>query len=306
MHIQINKIKIAKGHPLFKEKGRNRNKQRVAVRNIKLPIVYQHRDRVSYFLLVGIRQLQLAKKSGDEALECDVVARPSGKRRQEYFLTERYRASVNSPISMAKNILEHRQRYNMSKQEMAIATGITAGSLHHYESLLSRLAPELRDLADKYKLTFKEARSIADLKEISRQLEIAKPFLDGRLSSMHVEKLVSLAKKYPEKTVANLMEDLRFTKTKKREAPALESTPSYLLEAPVRKSSSIEDQAMILSSDLEQIRLAQIPDYRRLRLISSLRILGSHLQATLTYLNEPSTENQFGTLASRRLRSILS
>ena len=57
-------------------------------------------------------------------------------------------------------------------------------------------------------LTFKEARSIADIDDHNRQIELAKPFLSGDLSSVHVEKIVSLAKKHPDSEVNVIIESV--------------------------------------------------------------------------------------------------
>ena len=57
-------------------------------------------------------------------------------------------------------------------------------------------------------LTFKEARSIADIDDHDRQIDLAKPFLSGDLSSVHVEKIVSLAKKHPDSEVKIIIESV--------------------------------------------------------------------------------------------------
>ena len=64
-----------------------------------------------------------------------------------------------------------------------------------------------KNVMDK-ELTFKEARSIADIDDHNRQIELAKPFLSGDLSSVHVEKIVSLAKKHPDSEVKVIIESV--------------------------------------------------------------------------------------------------
>ena len=70
------------------------------------------------------------------------------------------------------------------------------------------LAPKLKINVKNKELTFKEARSIADIDDYDRQLQLAKPFLKGELSSVHVEKIVSLAKKHPTTEVRVIIESV--------------------------------------------------------------------------------------------------
>ena len=53
----------------------------------------------------------------------------------------------------------------------------------------------------------------------------------------------------------------------------------------VPNTNLIETSILKIAGELDAIQLQDIPEYRRLKLISSLRILDSRLKSTLHYLN---------------------
>ncbi len=54
---------------------------------------------------------------------------------------------------------------------------------------------------------------------------------------------------------------------------------------------NIEHKIIQLASELESITNEEIPEYRRLRLISSLKILDSRIIASLNHINEAFIKN---------------
>src|SRR3990167_7723483 len=101
-----------------------------------------------------------------------------------------YRAGNLSPVALGDLMLRCRRELGISQQELARRSGITPGIIHHYESCA--LLPEpYRTYADAGRLTFKEARSLADLDYHDPRFDdIANIFLHGRLSSVYVEPVV--------------------------------------------------------------------------------------------------------------------
>src|SRR3990172_10895441 len=101
-----------------------------------------------------------------------------------------YAAKNLSPVSLGDLMLRCRRELGISQQELARRSGITPGTLHHYESCA--LLPEpYRGYAASGKLGFKESRSLADLDyHDPRFAEIASLFVHGRLSSVYVESVV--------------------------------------------------------------------------------------------------------------------
>jgi len=98
-----------------------------------------------------------------------------------------YAAKDLSPVVLGDLMLRCRRELGISQQELARRTGITPGTLHHYESCA--LLPEpYRRYADSGTLAFKEARSLADLNHHDPRFDdIANIFVHGRLSSAYVE-----------------------------------------------------------------------------------------------------------------------
>ena len=120
------------------------------------------------------------------------------------------------------------------------------------------------------------------------QNKIAKPFIEGRFSSVYIEKIVSLVKKnnYTQ-NLEKIIEDI--------------ISGSYIFNNKVEKkipekrehstNMSIEHKIIQLASELESIVNEEIPEYRRLRLISSLKILDSRIKASLNHINKNFIDN---------------
>ena len=147
-------------------------------------------------------------------------------------------------------------------------------------------------------LTFKEARSIADNDDHNRQIELAKPFLSGDLSSVHVEKIVAVAKKHPDSEVKVIIESV--TKGKQIiEEKKVE--PENIIEENIVDFDSIDSRILKISAEIDLIQSEEIPEFKRLKLISSLRILQSRTQLALSSLNtQASTLNLLGNKVSRK------
>ena len=147
-------------------------------------------------------------------------------------------------------------------------------------------------------LTFKEARSIADIDDHGRQIDLAKPFLSGDLSSVHVEKIVSLAKKHPDSEVKVIIESV--TKGKQIvEEKKIE--PEKIVEENIVDFDSIDSRILKISAEIDLIQSEEIPEFKRLKLISSLRILQSRTQLALSSLNtKANTLNLLGNKVSKK------
>ena len=189
-------------------------------------------------------------------------------------------------MQLGRAFIRYRDKYGVTQQELARRTGITPGTIHHYESLIRTLAPGLGDKVDSGELTFKEARSIADIEDHERQMLIAEPFINGTLSSVHVERIVGRAKGAPELTVEQLIEEVvngKRPETVQASAPATE--PKQESAPRERNTESLESTVLHLAGELDALPMQVIPEYRRLKLISSLRILDSRLRTALAALN---------------------
>jgi transcriptional regulator with XRE-family HTH domain len=184
-------------------------------------------------------------------------------------------------MEMGRAFLNYRERFGVSQQERARRTGITPGTIHHYESLVRNLVPDLGEKVKSGELTFKEGRSIADIEGADRQREIAEPFVSGRLSSVYVEKVVGHAKKNPGMPIEQILEDvLKGTRAEGKVQKEVEPTPKSGVDI-----FKLESTTLRLAGELDALQLQVIPEYRRLNTISALRILDSKVQSTIQFLS---------------------
>ncbi len=247
------------------------------------PVVLEEDGK--FLLLVGARKVRTAREAGEKEIECTVKESVTEQERWELLLAEQYHSSLVPPMDLGQAFIDYRDRYDVTQQELARRTGITPGTIHHYESLIRTLAPGLGTKVNSGELTFKEARSIADIDDHERQLEIAKPFVDGRLSSVHVERIVGRAKNAPELTIEQIIDEVV---NGKRPATKPEPVEEVIREPEPpreRNTESLENMVLHLAGELDALPMQVIPEYRRLKLISCLRILDSRLRASLESLN---------------------
>src|SRR3990167_9971230 len=125
-----------------------------------------------------------------------------------------YAAKDLSPVSLGDLMLRCRRELGISQQELARRSGITPGTLHHYESCA--LLPEpYRRYADSGKLAFKTARALTALVNDPRFADIATLFTSRRLSSTYIEAVVRMAKLHPKAEVDEVVA-LAFTRARKQ------------------------------------------------------------------------------------------
>ena len=235
----------------------------------------------TYMIVVGERRWRTAQSAGQSGIECTVRSDVSEQDIRELQLSESYHHESVPPMEMGRAFLNYRERFGVSQQELARRTGITPGTIHHYESLVRNLAADLGEKVRSGELTFKEGRSIADIEGADRQREIAEPFVSGRLSSVYVEKVVGYAKKNPGMPIEQILEDvLKGTRAEDKAQKEAEPTPKIGVDI-----SKLESAALRLAGELDAMQLQVIPEYRRLNTISALRILDSKVQSAMLFLS---------------------
>ena len=285
MQIDIDKIIVQPNHPVHTHKPIKHLENK---RNTSqgMPLLINKNNKL--LLYTGEITFRKAKYNGLIKINCNVREGIVISRLEELNLSEIYFSGLKLPTEIAKDFINYRKRKNMSQQELSRRTKITPGSIHHYESLLKKLDPKLANELDQGKLTFKEARCIADLDDFDIQNKVAKPFIEGKISSVYIEKIVSLVKKnnYTQ-NLDKIIEDI--------------ISGTYIFNNKVEKkipekighstNMNIEHKIIQLASELESIVNEEIPEYRRLRLISSLKILDSRIKASLKHINENFIDN---------------
>ena len=248
----------------------------------KNPVVLATKN--GYVLLAGTSKISYAKERGESSIECTVKEYVNEQEKFELLLSENYHSSLMSPMDLGGSFIKYREKYDITQQELARRTGITPGTIHHYESLIRTLNPKLGEALSAGLLTFKEARSIADLDDHDRQMEIAKPFLEGKISSVYVEKIVGRAKIASILSVDQIIDEV--VNGKKSHIVNKNDNLSRLERKPSATSTElIENSILKIAGELEALQIKNIPEYRRLKLISSLRILETRLKYSLNNLN---------------------
>lgn len=190
-----------------------------------------------------------------------------------------YRTKNHDAVALGDACLSYRREYGVSYQEMALRSGITPGTIHHYESVA---APPIREHVASGRLTFKEGRALADIAHDRRLSELIELFVSEKLSSVHVERVVYNAKRNPQLTVDEIvLASVHDRKALKK----FEPNNGRVKRAPVTiRADDIERNCLSLAGHLDGLRMTEIPEYRRLKLQSALAILAGRVTNTLAWL----------------------
>lgn len=221
-------------------------------------------------------------QSPKRVFDLDALELETKKLAQEF----RARAFKGKPLEFAQQLVSLLGRCPISRQRLAKKMGIAPSTIHHYESLIRSLDPKLQDEVAAGKLCLKEGRVIADLKPHKRQREIAVPFVSGALSSIHVEKLVALAKECPSLDLS----ELQSARKGKGGGQKPEEGASQPKEEAVVQPTDIDldvlrEKAVELAGFLDALPLREVPEHERLRLSSALRLLESRLKPAMDLCN---------------------
>ena len=295
MDIEIKNIDF-NADSTIKLESRKETKRWSKFSNQFIPVV-EKLSKNKYKLVSGAEKIHIATEKGESSVNCNIITDLNEEEKGALDLRLSYQGSETCPITLGEKFLDFRKEFSITQQELAKKTGITPGTIHHYESLIKTLAPKLKINVKNKELTFKEARSIADIDDYDRQLQLAKPFLKGELSSVHVEKIVSLAKKHPATEVKVIIESV----TKGRQIVEVKKTEpeKKIIENPI-DFGSIDARILKISAEIDLIQSEEIPEFKRLKLISSLRILQSRTQLALSSLN--TRADKFNLLDSKLLK----
>ena len=295
MDIEIKNIDF-NADSTIKLESRKETKRWSKFSNQFIPVV-EKLSKNKYKLVSGAEKIHIATEKGEHTVNCNIITDLNKEEKGALDLRLSYQGSETCPITLGEKFLDFRKEFSITQQELAKKTGITPGTIHHYESLIKTLAPKLKINVKNKELTFKEARSIADIDDYDRQLQLAKPFLKGELSSVHVEKIVSLAKKHPTTEVKVIIESV--TKGKQIVEEKKPEPEKKIIENPV-DFGSIDARILKISAEIDLIQSEEIPEFKRLKLISSLRILQSRTQLALSSLN--TRADKFNLLDSKLLK----
>ena len=205
-----------------------------------------------------------------------------------------YRGERNgySVVALGDMMLACRRELGISQCELARRMGITAGTLHHYESCA--LLPEpYRGYAASGKLRFKEARTLADLGWYHRKsrdraaysetdprfAEIAALFVSRRLSSVWVEKIVRFAKDDPAATVDEIVQRV-ISKAPRKPRGYVDTShpPRQAIEA---STATVRDHILALAGEVEAWGMAKHCEVERMPVLAAARLLDQRLHAAV-------------------------
>ena len=188
-----------------------------------------------------------------------------------------YAAKDLSPVALGDLMLRCRRELGISMMELARRSGITPGTLHHYESCA--LLPEpYRGYAASGKLGFKESRSLADLDyHDPRFAEIASLFVHGRLTSVYVERVVHEAKRDPSAAVDVIVERALSDAPRKPKT----WTPTDKQPRPLVDVTAIKEHMLALAGEIEAWGMGEHCEVERLPVIAAARVLDQRLHAAV-------------------------
>lgn len=191
-----------------------------------------------------------------------------------------YRTPKHDPLALGDAFLEYRLKFGVSQQEMARRSGITAGTIHHHESVVRD--PTIREHVAKGQLTFKEGRAFADINRDFRLPELIDLFVSGRLSSVHVERVVYNARRNPQMNVYDIV--VASVRDRKMLARFMVHNGRVKLPRMTVKPDEVERASLSLAGWLDGLRLIEVPEYQRLKLGSALALLAGRVTDTVAWL----------------------
>jgi DNA-binding NarL/FixJ family response regulator len=156
-------------------------------------------------LLFGQRYLIDARRMGEQKIEFKLEYEPSEERVSELRIAEQFHSSLLDRLAIGEAFISHRSKYDVNLKSFSKATGIPQSTIVQHESLVKKLAPELKSYLSDGGLKFKEARALVGIPDHARQIELARPFMQGAMSSSQIEPVVGLAKRHPSSSISEVL-----------------------------------------------------------------------------------------------------
>ena len=202
------------------------------------------------------------------------------------YLVAAYREHQTGPLEIGRMFVAYRHGHHISQQALARQVGITPGTIHHFESLVTLPDAVQADITAG-RLTFKEARALADVgfhhgrnfQPDERLPEIVALFTSGRLSSAYVEAIVRAAKQNPAAQVDELVK-IAFANVKK--VPASWQPPKAHAK-PAVSTRDLQAHILALAGEIEAWGMGEHCEVERMPVLAAARVLDDRLhRAVLT------------------------
>lgn len=169
-----------------------------------------------YMIIIGERRFRAALMAGSERIDCIVREDVDDKQAREMQFAENYHLEPLPPMEQARAWHKHIQKYNLTLREFADIIGLHFGTVSSHLSLVTDLSVILGNEVDKGTLTYREAREIAKVKNPTRQEEIARPFIEGKVASTYAPEIVKQARDHPTRSMDEIIDEVAGTTTREQ------------------------------------------------------------------------------------------
>lgn len=283
MLVKIDKIISDPGQPrkTFKEGTLEELRESIDSLGLINPLTVRPTGDGRHMIIVGERRFRAAKMEGLSEVECIVRDDVDDRMAREMQFAENYHLERLPSVEQSKAWHEHINKYGLSMAEFARRIGISRSTVNDAISTVTELHPELQNELSTGTITFVEARGLADVRDSNKQLEIAKPIIEGKVGGRKVQPYIAKAKAEPTRPVEDIVDEVVYgIKHVPKEELELAKPPETMLDIGFK----LEQKALDLSQMLATSDLSRIPGGQRQALIGALKILTDRIRLALESL----------------------
>lgn len=282
MLIRIDKIIPDPGQPrkTFKEETLEELRESVNSLGLISPLTVRPTGDGRYMVIVGERRLRAAKKAGLSEVECIVRNDVDDKKVRETQFAENYHYESIPVLEQARAWAAHMTKYNLRIGQFSKLTGIHHGRVSSVVSII-QLPEPIVDKVESGDITQREAIRIADIRDTTRQKEVADVLAEGKVGGRKIEDFISKAKAEPARPVEDIVDEVVYgVKHVPREELELAKAPETMLDIGFKLEARILDLSQLLTA----YDLSRIPAGQRQALIGALKILTEKIRLALEFL----------------------
>lgn len=226
------------------------------------PLKVRPRGDNQYMIIAGELRYRATKERGDKEIEC-IVEEATDQQAREMQLIENLQRCNLSDEELGQSFTDYCKEHKCTMAELGRRIGKERRFIEDRVAIITKLNPSLHKAGAK-PLTFTEKRELTVIEDKKRQVEVARPFMRGEISSTHIQRVAQIAQKQPERPVDDIIGEVVHGMTplpKKRHEPEK-----------VSDFGSIVKQLSVLATRLEAIDSpSDLADYSiELRLLADL------------------------------------
>lgn len=200
-----------------------------------------------FMIITGEMRYRAAKQRGDKEIEVGDPIEATDQQAAEMQLIENLQRWDISPLELGEFLYNHRKKYELTQQQLASILGKSREGLAKYESLRTLVIITKNYLQDG-KLDYTRASLIGTVDE-KRQGEFADIVVSKSLSQAKVQEIAPKINAEPDRSVADIVDDVISGKAKEDEATRAEAAKraaGVTLETPeelMRGSEALKKEA---------------------------------------------------------------